>query len=345
LEVKPMKNVLCVILAMVLLMVPSAACQSPAATAGNKPPVVKSFEDMAAPVETKKVEDIEPLPVYPITVEDDLGRKVTINKMPAKIISLAPSNTEILFALNLGDRIIGVTDYCDYPEEAKIKTRVAGYSTPDLEKLVSMQPDLVVAESIHEKTVLPALERLGFTVYVASASRIETILNDISVLGRINGKTRQANNVISAMNLKINSVVDKTRGLSGAQRLRVLYLTWNNPMWTMGANTYINDIIKKAGGVNIYEADFEKSRAVSLESIIAKNPQVIFVSGMGTTGDVVYKAVKDEVRLYSVEASVNNHIFKINDANLIERPGPRAADGLIEVAKMVHPEIFPGTKP
>jgi iron complex transport system substrate-binding protein len=344
-----LKKLLCVVLMGALMTLQLASCGAPASTE-NSSHTAKSTDNSVSPIvpagqaAAKKADDDSPPAIYPITVEDDLARKITINKMPIRIVSLAPSNTEILFALGLGDRIIGVTDYCDYPEEAKTKTRVAGYSTPDLEKLVSIQPDLVVAESIHEKTVLPALERLGFTVYVASAYRIETILNDISVLGRITGKTTQANKLIAGMNLKINSVVDRTAVLPASQRQRVLYLTWNNPMWTMGANTYINDIIKKAGGVNIYEADFEKSRAVSLESIITKNPQVIFVSGMGTTGDVVYKAVKDEVRLYSVEAVANNRIFKINDANLIERPGPRVADGLVEVAKLVHPEIFGGLK-
>lgn len=112
----------------------------------------------------------------------------------------------------------------------------------------------------------------------------------------------------------------------------------------MGANTYINDVITKAGGINIYEKDFEKSRAVSLESIISRNPQLIFVSGMGTTGDVVYKAVKDEVRLYSVDAVINNRIYKISNADYIERPGPRVVEGLVEVAGMIHPEIFKSGK-
>jgi len=333
-------------LLMFLIMFSFTSCQSPAVPEYGSPPA-RNVDDISHPtltddsvVSNKPLQEEVPLTVYPITVEDGLGRKITINRLPVRIISLAPSNTEILFALNLGDSIIGVTDYCDYPEAAANKTRVAGYSTPDLEKLVSMQPDLIVAESIHEKTVLPALERLGFTVYVSAAYKIETILNDISMLGRITGQTSQANKLIAGMNMKINGVVNKTYGLSDKARPRVLYLNWNNPMWTMGANTYINDIINKAGGVNIYEKDFEKSRAVSLESIITKNPQVIFISGMGTTGDVVYKAVKDEVRLYAVEASINNHIYKIGDANLIERPGPRIVDGLIEVAKMIHPELF-----
>ncbi len=251
-----------------------------------------------APPEVKPVEnDAEVLPNYPLTVTDDLGRKVTINKLPQRIVSLAPSNTEILFALGLDDRIVGVTDYCDYPEAAKTKTRVAGYSTPDLEKLVSVQPDLVVAESIQEKTVLPALENLGMTVFVTEAYTLDTILNDISVLGKITGKSGQAAHLVDAMNSKINAVVSKTQNLSSAQRPRVMYANWADPIWTMGRNTYVDDVINKAGGINIYAADFEKSRAVSLESVVAKNPQVIFVSGMGTTGDAVYNGIKDNTRL------------------------------------------------
>ncbi|TSA54077.1 MAG: cobalamin-binding protein [Dehalococcoidia bacterium] len=317
-----------------------ACSQQPAPAQPAPQPAGTASEVKEPPNTAPATEPQEQLPSFPITVTDDLGRKVTINRLPQRIISLAPSNTEILFALGLDDRIIGVTDYCDYPDAAKRKTRVAGYSTPDLEKLVSLQPDLVVAESIQEKTVLPALERLGMTVYVTEATTIDTILNDISILGKITGKTAKASRVLDTMNSKINSIVSKTQNLSSAQRLKVLYVNWHDPIWTMGRNTYIDDVIIKAGGINIYAADFEKSRAVSLESVVAKNPQVIFISGMGTTGDVVYKGIKDEVRLYTVDAALNNRIYKISDANLIERPGPRIVDGLVEVARMIHPEIF-----
>ncbi|MCX6005815.1 MAG: cobalamin-binding protein [Chloroflexi bacterium] len=304
------------------------------ASSTQAPAVTQPQESKSGP------SDVDVLPEYPLTVIDDLGRKVTINKQPQRIVSLAPSNTEILFALGLDDKIIGVTDYCDYPEAAKTKTRVAGYSTPDLERLVSLQPDLVVAESIQEKTVLPALVRLGMTVFVAEATTLDSILNHISILGKITGKTGAASRLLDTMNSKINSIVSKTQNLSPAQRPRVLYVNWHDPIWTMGRNTFINDVINKSGGNNIYEADFEKARSVSLESVITKNPQVIFVSGMGTSGDAVLNGIKDEVRLYSVEAVKNNRIYKISNANLIERPGPRIVDGLIEVSKMIHPEIF-----
>lgn len=341
-----MRKLLTVMLVLAVIAAVFLSCQQPASP-GNAVSSTATTDNQESsqtvrPTSTPDSKDMAT--VYPVTVEDDLGRKVTLTKKPVRIISLAPSNTEILFALGLNDSIIGVTDYCDYPEAAKEKTRVAGYSTPDLEKLVSLQPDLVLAESNHEKTVLPALERLGLPVYVSWAYRVETILKEISDIGRLTGKTGQAEKLISAMNLKINSVVDITSKMTDKQKLRVLYLNWNNPLWTMGANTYINDVISKAGGINIFEKDFEKSRAVSLESVISKNPQLIFISGMGTTGDVVYKAVKDEVRLYSVDAVINNRIYKISNADYIERPGPRVVEGLVEIAGMIHPEIFKSRK-
>lgn len=336
--------IICFIICLALLC-QSVACLSPASQ-GQGAGVMPAVENTSIPGNERLVEsqpdvaEIEALPEFPLTVTDDLGRKVVINMLPKRIISLAPGNTEILFALDLDGSIVGVTDYCDYPDAAITKPRVAGYSTPDLERIVSLQPDLIVAESIHEKTALPALEQLGMTVFVTEAFTIDAIKNDISVLGKVTGKTGAASRVLDAMNYKIESVVSKTENLRPEQRLRVLYVNWHEPIWTMGRNNYINDVIDKAGGSNIYAADFEKSRAVSLESVIAKNPQVIFVSGMGTTGDVVYNGIVDEVRLYNVDAMRNKQIYKMRDANLIERPGPRIADGLMEVSRMIHPEIF-----
>jgi len=277
---------------------------------------------------------------YPLTVTDDLDRQVTIHHLPQRIVSLAPSNTEILFALGLDDRIVGVTDYCDYPTTASTKAKVAGFSTPNMEKLVSLQPDLIVGTAIHEKTVLPALEKLGYTVYIATGQSIDAIENDISVLGKITGSTARAEDVLSRMNAKIKSVTDRTKNLTDAQKPRVLYVYWYDPLWSMGAACFINDVIEQAGGINVFENDFEKAKSVSLESVLSKNPQVVIVSGMGTSGDAVFKAIKSERRLSPTEAWSNNRIYKISDAALIERPGPRIANGLIELAVTIHPELF-----
>jgi iron complex transport system substrate-binding protein len=339
-EVTMKKNIQ-IILSLFLI---SALALSVACTGTSPPPVKEPGSPPTPPTQEKSPQPIKPeteeTTSFPITVTDDLGRKVTINKLPQRIVSLAPSNTEILFALGLDDKIIGVTDYCDYPEAAKSKPRVAGYSTPNLEKLVSLQPDLVLAESIHEKTVLPALEKLGLTIFLSWARSIDTIMNDITSIGQMNGKSKTATQLVNKLTSRIKAVSTKTQILSPEKRPRVLYVVWHQPIRTMGSETFIDDLIKTAGGINIFSKDFDKSRVVSLESVVAKNPQVIIVTGMATSGDLIYNAIKTEERLKSVDAMVNNRIYRISDANLIERPGPRIVDGLDELAKLIHPEIF-----
>jgi len=324
-------------LMMVLGTVFLTSCATPPPTQEITPSPLPITEEKT-PGEVKP--EPEELPSFPLTIIDDLGRTVTIERLPQRIVSLAPSNTEILFALGLEDKLVGTTDYCDYPEAAKAKPRVAGYLTPDIEKLVSLEPDLVIAESIHEKMVLPALEKLGLTVIVMSAESIDTVLKDIALIGQINGKGRAASQLINNLTNRIEAVTAKTKDLPAEKRHRVLYVCWHDPIWTMGHKTFINHLIWKAGGVNIFADDFEKSRVVSLEAIVARNPQVIIVSGMGTSGDLIYNNIKKETRLRDVDAMRNSCVYKISDANLIERPGPRIVDGLEEVARLIHPEIF-----
>jgi len=318
-------------------------------TACATPPPTQEITPSPPPITGEKPpEEVKPepeeLPDFPLTIVDDLGRTVTIERLPQRIVSLAPSNTEILFALGLEDKLVGTTDYCDYPEAAKAKPRVAGYLTPDMEKVISLEPDLVLAESIHKKMVLPALEKLGLTVVVMSAESIDTVIKDIALIGQINGKSRAASQLINNLTNRIEAVTAKTKDLSAAQRPRVLYVCWHDPIWTMGRKTFINDLIWKASGVNIFADDFEKSRVVSLEAVVAKNPQVIIVSGMGTSGSLIYNSIIKETRLTGVDAVINKRVYMISDANLIERPGPRIVDGLEEVAKFIHPEIFGTTK-
>ncbi len=319
------------------------ACISP------QPPMEETKPPPSQPVEvpvkpTKPEPPAEEPTQFPLTITDDLGRKIQIDRPPQRIVSLAPSNTEIIYALGLQDKLVGTTDYCDYPEAAKSKPRVASYTTPNLEKVVSVQPDLILAEAIHEKTALPALEKLGLKVIVMSATSLDSVLNDIKLVGQITARNQAATKLVDDLTKRIEAVEVKTSALPPEQRLKVLYVVWHDPIWTMGRETFISDLIWRAGGTNIFAADFEKSRVVSLEAIIQKNPQVILVSGMGTTGDLIYTNVKKETRLSEVDAMRNNRVYKISDANLIERPGPRIVDGLEEVAKLLHPEIFGAVK-
>ncbi|MFC2123099.1 ABC transporter substrate-binding protein, partial [Bacteroidota bacterium] len=190
----------------------------------------------------------EVLPDFPLTVVDDLGREVTIKKLPQRIISLAPSNTEILFALGLGDRVVGVTQYCNYPEAAKTKPRVAGYSTPSLEKVIALEPDLILADAIHEKTVLPTLEKHKLTVIVMAAKSIDTVLDDITLVGKVTGKSRAASQLVDGLDARISAVTAKTQSLPLEERPRILHILWHNPIWSMGSETFIDDLLQKAGG-------------------------------------------------------------------------------------------------
>lgn len=333
-----MKHVILKLAVVTLLLIAVGfACLSPE---GKPSPVTtpSAAKENKTAVETESEKE-EP-PTFPITVVDDAGRQVTVLHLPQRIVSLAPSNTEILFALDLGEKIVGVTDYCDYPEAAKSKPRVAGYSNPNIEKLISLEPDLIVAESIHERMVVPALERLGLTVFVTSATSLDRVLHDIEIIGKITGRNRAAKKLVDSLRSRIDAVSSKTNVLTPEQRPRVLYVCWHAPIWTMGSETFIDDLISKAGGNNIFASDFRKSRAVSLEAVISKNPQVILVSGMGTSGDIIYSSITSEERLRSVDAIVNQRVYKVSDASLIERPGPRIVEGLEEVARYIHPELF-----
>ena len=272
---------------------------------------------------------------FPITVTDSLGRKVTIKHLPQRIVSLAPSNTEILFALGLDDKIAGVTDYCDYPEKAKLKPRVAGYLTPDIEKLVTIAPDLVFAESIHEKTVLPALEKLGLTLIVLSASSVDEIINNITLVGRVTGSSVAAAQLTLKLSGRVKTIASKTALLPPGSRPRVMCVIWHDPIWTVGGNTYIDDLITMAGGVNIFSADFEKSGIVSPESIVSKNPQVVIVTGMAASADATASSLKKMDWMQATDAIKNNRVYKLSDSNLVERPGPRVVDGLEEVARLL----------
>jgi len=338
---------------------PSPAKESPVEPVKPAPPEEKPAEEVKpspqpapAPVEATKPapqpekeppEEVEPepeeLPDFPLTIVDDLGREVELKKMPQRIISLAPSNTEILFALGLEDKIVGVTQYCNYPEAAKSKPRVAGYSNPALEKVVSLEPDLILADAIHEKTVLPALEKHRLTVIVMSATSLDTVMQDITLVGQVMGKSRAAARLVDDLNNRIEVVAAKTRDLTQEERPRVLHVIWHDPVWTMGSETFIDDVIRIAGGVNIFTDEFEKSRVVSMEAVVNRNPQVILVSSMGTTRNQVYNAIKGDSRLSEVEALVNGRIYPV-DGDLVERSGPRIVDGLEYVSKLIHPEIF-----
>ncbi len=270
-------------------------------------------------------------------LKDDLGYEIAMDKTPQRIVSLAPSNTEILFALGLGNRIVGVTDYCDYPPEAKEKEKIGGYSTINIEKVVSLEPDLVVAAYGNGIEAIETMKRLNLTVVALNPRSIADIERDIILLGKITGTEKNATRIVKEMENKINSV---KKAVEGEKKVRVAHIVWHDPIWVSGKDTFIDEIISIAGGENVF--NFTGWRIVSIEDLVSANPDVIIVSsgnGMGGVQNITYSWVMSDERLKSIEAVRKNRVF-IVDADIISRPSYRVARAVEVVARFLHPDAF-----
>ena len=276
---------------------------------------------------------------YPLSVTDDLGRNVTISSEPQSIISLAPSNTEILFALGLGDKVIAVSTYCNYPLEVQNKAKIGGFSTVNIEKVVDLRPDLVLAACGVQKAVVKELERLGLTVIALDAKSIEDVLENIGLVGKAAGQLETARELTANLEQRIRAVTDKITDLPDHQRPRVFYEVQYEPLMTSGPGTFINDLIHLAGGVNIASDAAAKYPVYNLEILIERNPELIIISvGHGSIAASV-EAAKSRERWQIIDAVKNNRVYGVN-ADLVSRPAPRIVDGLEEIARFIHPDLF-----
>jgi len=274
-----------------------------------------------------------------IEITDQLGRVVRLDKIPQRIISLAPGNTEILFALGLADRLVAVTDYCDYPPEAKAKPSIGGFSTPNIEEVIALSPDLVLAASRHENKIIPQLENKGLTVLALSPKTLDEVLAAIALVGEITGTEERVSELVAEMQNRIKAVTDKTDSLSQEQRPRVLYTVWHDPLMAAGSETLHDELIRKAGGTNIAR-DLKGYANISLEAVIAANPEVMISSvSHGSSQELTFQYLKTESRLSTTDARKNNRVYQI-DGNLASRAGPRLVDGLEMFAEFIHPELF-----
>ena len=282
----------------------------------------------------------EEAPTFLLEVTDQAGRVVKLEKIPERIVSLAPSNTEVLFALGLGDKVVGVTEFCNYPEAAKAKPKIGGYSTVDLERTVAIEPDLILATNIHKDEIIPVLERLGLTVLTLDPKTLDEVLEAITLTGKCTGKQEAASQLVAEMRNRIRAVTDKTDNLSEAQRPRVFYVMWHEPLRTVSSHTRIHELIGLAGGVNIAQDLGEGYPTISLEAVIQANPQVIIAGGgMGEGADLPFQFANTESRLKNTDARINNRLYEIY-TDLVGRPGPRFVEALEQLAEMIHPELF-----
>lgn len=259
------------------------------------------------------------------------------------IVSTAPSNTEILFALGLGDKVVGVTSYCNYPPEVTERvnlgnlTIIGGFSTINIEKIFALKPDLVLATGGVQNQSVEKLRNLNLTVMVLDPKNVSDILDNINYVGNITGKQKVAQELTDNMKGRIERII--SRNIS--QKPRVFYLLWNDPLMSAGPGTFINDIIQLDGGTNLAEDAKIAYPVYSLETLIYRDPEVIIVNlGHGDSGPTV-EWVKTQQLWQKMSAVKNNRVYGI-DADIITRSGPRIVDALEKVARYIHPEFYPG---
>lgn len=280
-----------------------------------------------------------------IKLTDDAGRTVELAKTPERIISLAPSNTEILFALSLGNKVVGITDFCDYPPEAAAVEKVGGIE-PNPEKIVALKPDLILAIGGSPVTasiagnveLLNKFDELKLNVLILSPTDLESVLADIKLVGRATGTEKAAEQLVAEMQKKVDDVVAKTKNVS--QRPKVFYeLDATDPAkpFTPGPGSWHDKFITMAGGVNIAANAPAQWAQLSAEEIVAQNPDIIILGDANWGMDAA--AVKARPGWGAIKAVQEGDIYPIDD-NLLSRPGPRVADGLVALAKIIHPELF-----
>lgn len=282
---------------------------------------------------------------------DDHGYKTSLTAYPERIVSLAPSCTEILFAVGAGDKVVGVTDYCDYPYnfkawiEAGNMTSVGGFQDTNVEVIASLNPDLILATGGIQKETVEALRDLGYKVLVLDPDNIDGVLRNIALVGNATGKRAEATALVNNMRSRIDAVANKVAGVTS--KPKVYYEVWftTQSIWSVGAKGFETELIAKAGGVNIFENDSLEHFQTDSEVIISKNPDIILLPvGMETLGSetpfwVSFDAVKARPAWDSISAVQNDKLYQI-DGNAIERPGPRIADMIETLAEIFHPELF-----
>lgn len=242
-----------------------------------------------------------------------------------RIVSLGPSATEIIFAIDAQDQLVARTDLCDYPIEAKNIPSVGGFAanTISLESIISFEPTLVyLFEGIHDNFIQP-LKALGINVYVSNATSIEDVKKEILYIGKLTHHEKQAEKVVKEMNEKLALAKSFYQKID-SERPAVYWEVWNSPIMSVGKNSFMNDIIKSAGGKNIFEAEENAYPMVSQEAVLYAAPDFIFYSGDGMGGgkpDLKYNPPKG--------------MYFMGDDDSFVRSSPRCADAVLKLAKIL----------
>jgi iron complex transport system substrate-binding protein len=277
-----------------------------------------------------------------ISVTDDAGVTYTFEGPVDSLISLAPSITEIVYFAGADDLLIGRTDYCNYPEEVSDVASIGGYYSPDIELIVSLDPDVVLADSIQvDNGDVAYLQSLGMTVIVIDSQNIDDILDNILLVGEITGNLDTAAEGVAGLRARIDAVVNTiaSANISDEDKPGVLHVTWYDPLWTIGQGSFLNIVIEMAGGINIFSDISDSDFQADLEQAVSRNPDIItIVSDHGSETSYYYVLGADSP-FAETTAYINGAVY-IVDSDIVCRPGPRIVDALELYAKLLYPDLF-----
>ena len=272
-----------------------------------------------------------------ITAVDDLARAIYIDRTPERVVSLAPSATEILFALGLGDTVVGVTDSDDYPPEVEDKPTVGSYFATSLEAILEKNPDLVLADG-HDPVIARLMET-DVPVIILQPRDIFGVFRDIRVVGKVMGKDKEAATLVADLEGRLNTVADRTARATNKPTV-YFELDGTDPgsPWTAGPGSFVDMLISLAGGDNIVDTSSAFVQ-LSLEKLIATDPDLIV---LGNYPFVTPEQVEQRGGIWQTLSAVESRrVYFIPDPSLTSRPGPRIIDGLEALAGIIHPELFP----
>jgi iron complex transport system substrate-binding protein len=276
------------------------------------------------------------IPASEREVVDLLGRTVRVPANPQRVVALAPSITEIVFALNRSQQLVGVTQYSDYPVAAKALPKVGSYVHLDLEKIVSLRPDLCIAiKDGNPKEVIERLEALNIPVYAADPRNLTTVMQSVNAVGSLLHAQNEADQLVQSMQRRIDRVTALVAQTT--KRPRVFFQIGIAPIVSVGTETFIHELIVLAGGENLAAGPVAYPR-FSEEQVLGLSPEIIIITSMAR--GAVFEQVREQWRQWPNLPAVRDDRIFLQESNLFDRPTPRLVDGLELLVKMIHPELF-----
>lgn len=267
---------------------------------------------------------------FPVTITDDAGREVTVDARPERIVSLAPANTEILYSLGVLDRVVGVTTYDDYPPEVSAVEKVGDFVTPNLEAITAARPDLILVTTGVQADVIQKLENTGAAVVAIDPQSLEAVYASIGLVGSVTGEAAKAEQVVSEMKDELAIIQEAIDAAPVTCFIEIA----QDPLFTAGSGTLINDLIEQAGGENVVTD--EGYVAYSLEQLVTDDPEAY----LATKGSMSDPAQLEKRSGYSSLTAVKDGRVYVLDDNLVSRPGPRVIQGIRQIAEALHPDAF-----